>query len=1153
MRDALPERVEAPLASDEGLRRWRPWLALAVGLALALSLARWRVWPDADVDSPFEHAFVLLYLGALFTLVAYLVLGRLVLPALAALPASARRRLLAVSLLLGLGGAALLGLQRPGLTSTLDVVATGQKQPAAQGSEVWVQAVVRGDGSPVPTSELKLGPGWEVRDGLPLSFQGQPATLHWNGTSQGDLRVRLVSHPWSGLVTLRWNGQEQTIDLYSPSATTYEAVLPSAPGSISGRLLGLLGAAADLLSGVALAFGFGLWLRASAVPSLLTGRRRLLTLSLLGLLALALSPPVATLIGPPAPRLVDHLAAWAYLSLLLLAVLVLLTPGERLLALLPEHWPGPLRWLGAERLGQARGAWLLAALACALVAWLLVARLELAGEQHAVWARLTLDAPGERPPEARLRFGPEADDWRPITWQPSESTSLALRPATIWREAVEVLALETDQGPLRFDELALAGAALDGGRLLLYASEGALLSWPQASRMLSVTLAPRADALELLWLDQALRVEASDQATEATLRLPAKFQGWALLPAQPVEELAIELPASDSPYQINELALLSEAPQIWTGDDPGDWAARGCALRAGTGLSVSTATGPCLIEVIGEQPLNTTQPWRFGLAWALLNVLLLGTLWLLARLAASARGVLALYDVGERHLGAWQRGMGERLPRGRALWAAWIVAMLFQLGYAMVMPISYTNDSLGYYELGRLFTSTARFADVQSVRTPGYPLFIGAVVGFFGDTAFWIVVAQHVALSLLAPLAVWALWPLIGGPGALLAGVAAGLAPAMAAAASILWTEALFSVLTAAALLLFVARGGSPRGLLLVGALAGLATMVRPTGLLVVLAILGWLLLSAWCAASRAVRQRAAMVGSAALLLGYLTTAGLWHLHLALVYQTADLSRGHASFTAWAMGVYQRQIDAELTINRPDRSTWAVPPAWGYDVFALINSHPQVLKGPAEQRQDFYAEGLREARNADPQQFRNSVVTSLLYNVTLRPRPLPPEQSGIYIYWSELSDLIWSWRRPKPPPEPEDQGLAHQMALMTYRWQPDASPPREALIGLSLLVLKSWVVLGPLLLLSLVPLLADRRLHALVPAWLFWLGLVLSSAAISTPAERYVAVAEPLVYTVLLTMATMLVSSRYRLLARQTVSDPLEPQRERTPHELRET
>lgn len=103
----------------------------------------------------------------------------------------------------------------PPLPHRLEIVATGRKNPASQGSEVWVPAIRDTDGGAIPSSELQLGAGWEVRDGVPVSLRHQPAVLKWRGGAEGDVTIVLGAHPWSGIAAVRLDGFTREVDLYA--------------------------------------------------------------------------------------------------------------------------------------------------------------------------------------------------------------------------------------------------------------------------------------------------------------------------------------------------------------------------------------------------------------------------------------------------------------------------------------------------------------------------------------------------------------------------------------------------------------------------------------------------------------------------------------------------------------------------------------------------------------------------------------------------------------------------------------------------------------------------------------------------------------------------------------------------------------------------
>lgn len=195
-----------------------------------------------------------LALGA--ALLTYLILFWVLPPRLGRLRRSVTIVVLAGALAAGIGVALCLPTPQPP-THHLELVATGRKNPAALGSEVWVKGLYLVDATPVPPRAFTLTGDWEIRSGVPISYRAQPATLRWSGrlkeipefTLPGAWRVqdgqaeyradaeagqtrhvnrdatlRLLSHPYSGIVRITWNDQVQTVDLYS--STTTDRIIP---------------------------------------------------------------------------------------------------------------------------------------------------------------------------------------------------------------------------------------------------------------------------------------------------------------------------------------------------------------------------------------------------------------------------------------------------------------------------------------------------------------------------------------------------------------------------------------------------------------------------------------------------------------------------------------------------------------------------------------------------------------------------------------------------------------------------------------------------------------------------------------------------------------------------------------------------------------
>ncbi len=119
-------------------------------------------------------------------------------------------------------------LTKSELVSSLTIVSTSQKNPKSQGNEIWIQGLLYKDGGRVEVSEFTLGKKWGIRDTI-IVFTGADSTdaLSWSGQNNEDMKLVLLTHPWSGVAEINWNGTSQTIDLYSPENKNIEILLSS--------------------------------------------------------------------------------------------------------------------------------------------------------------------------------------------------------------------------------------------------------------------------------------------------------------------------------------------------------------------------------------------------------------------------------------------------------------------------------------------------------------------------------------------------------------------------------------------------------------------------------------------------------------------------------------------------------------------------------------------------------------------------------------------------------------------------------------------------------------------------------------------------------------------------------------------------------------
>jgi hypothetical protein len=115
----------------------------------------------------------------------------------------------------------------------IEIRPTGKKNPASQGTEVWV---VRFEGKKyTPAAEIiQPAQGWFTRDGSVVTI-GQGSTLVFDGDLPEADRLGFLAHPWSGIAEVAINGRSRTLDLYAATSSSayVDLGLPSAAPAAS--------------------------------------------------------------------------------------------------------------------------------------------------------------------------------------------------------------------------------------------------------------------------------------------------------------------------------------------------------------------------------------------------------------------------------------------------------------------------------------------------------------------------------------------------------------------------------------------------------------------------------------------------------------------------------------------------------------------------------------------------------------------------------------------------------------------------------------------------------------------------------------------------------------------------------------------------------
>lgn len=214
---------------------WIQWaICCMFGMTVALTFFFYCIFPyEIGKHNIFFQVVIILFAFAVFTLLICFLLYHFAFPRLSVYSKTSKRILLLGSLLSGIYLFFVIPVPQPAIPQAgkLEITAMGLKNSKAVASELWVISIYV-DGSQITPSDLKLQGDWEVREGIPLSYKNQPATLLWEGWVVKDLRLSLLNHPDSGIIKILWNNQEQTVDLYAASSFSKELILAANPFSV---------------------------------------------------------------------------------------------------------------------------------------------------------------------------------------------------------------------------------------------------------------------------------------------------------------------------------------------------------------------------------------------------------------------------------------------------------------------------------------------------------------------------------------------------------------------------------------------------------------------------------------------------------------------------------------------------------------------------------------------------------------------------------------------------------------------------------------------------------------------------------------------------------------------------------------------------------
>ena len=201
--------------------------------------ATYVYFPLLAQEQPDEHLlliFIFLYLLFIFTTTAYFLVFRFLRARYVAVNTPLKVILPITFFFLGLLATANLPIRYPTKSVPVDlaVSATGFKNPKSLGSEVWLTKALQSGYYEIPVEVLNFDAGWEVKDGIPVSYRTQPAVLSWSGRTNSDVKLVFISHQWSGEVEVTVNGETKIVDLYSLDTTVKTVEMPVSGLEVSG-------------------------------------------------------------------------------------------------------------------------------------------------------------------------------------------------------------------------------------------------------------------------------------------------------------------------------------------------------------------------------------------------------------------------------------------------------------------------------------------------------------------------------------------------------------------------------------------------------------------------------------------------------------------------------------------------------------------------------------------------------------------------------------------------------------------------------------------------------------------------------------------------------------------------------------------------------
>jgi len=777
------------------------------------------------------------------------------------------------------------------------------------------------------------------------------------------------------------------------------------------------------------------------------------------------------------------------------------------------------------------------------------------GFQRAVWLRLEANTSQQALPAVRVTYNAETSKKLPVIWKRTEGRTIVgfeLRPP---QRAVRLIGIQTESGPLPLDDVKIVSKweHLSNPTAYLVTGPGLIILSGDHTAVTPIFQASADSGTVLIhWLDEEILVDLSAQSAgphHVPLITPENVHsGWVLLPPESIERLELDVP-SGFDFTLRHVKVFSDEEQEWAAGSQVAWPLTGDGCRATPvvdGLLIrGDSSNACALSFRSLKEINHVPLTIRVLLWSALILAGLASFWCASYIASQARGWEMRYEVAESRIGHWLCKHTQSWSLSRLVLVVGAVSFTYHLAYALFTPMLFSPDSTGYYAWAREFFNTHSLDSINPYRTPGYPIIYALTIWLFGDQVQALILLQHLALALLGPLTVWFLYPRFGAAFSAVGGLLVGFCPMVSIAANVVWTESLFAASSYAALLGFLwlkSRGGWR--LLFAGSVVGIATLIRPNGILLLVVMLGWIFLEWLLQPDRARLFWKKALEIVWLTLGCVIVLSPWLYHIRSHTGQWDLTSVAAAATEGGQGNTNTPEHATY-INTmwqsPSLELWEITRPY-HSIIHSLPENPNHRLDNVAYRQDlayglihysliwdkrFPTELFREYVRRYSRDYFRVFSEALIFNIF----HALPTNSPFFVY-EELGYPSYHLTRPYPIPQPpavDSQALLSSpvtpekvgpvLEQMIHRWEPSRSHVRTALLWSSRFVVAwGWMPVAVLALAGFLASLLLAPLREFAVLGLFWLGNAAASASGLAGADRYMVVCEPLMYILTLTL-----------------------------------